>query len=245
MPSRRPWLLALLVGALLLGAAGWWTWKQATHARQTDQQLQQARSALSTSQEQVTLLDGERRKLAADYDALKDRWAKSDEELKRLGKSSEEMAGELERLSRERAELQHRLEEGTQTAEHRAQRAAADRTALEAKLSDVTRASQELETAGEQLQERLQQQAGERERLGDQLMELSRAYEGLAQSTTPGASSGSSAGPPGPYDRLDSSTSWRAAIEPIDPATLPRNDWKLVLDWLLHPMRPARLDEAR
>lgn len=240
MPRGR--ILALLLGGLLFaGVAGWWTWTQAVHARHTSQQLQQTRATLSTTQEQVALLEDERKKLADSYGLLKDRWTTTDEDLQRLKRSSEEMTADVERLSRERADLQRQLEDGAQAAERRTQaltrQAAADRAALETQLHETVRASEELDAAMEQLQERLRSQAGERERLGEQLVELSRAYEGLAQSAAPVTAAGPSAGTPA---RPDPSASWRAAIEPIDPATLPRSGWTLFRDWLLYPMRPAR-----
>jgi len=188
----------LLLWGLCLGTGGWWAWTRLTRQQQTDQQLQQAQAAFSKAQEQLTLLDGERRKLADAYDVLKDRLAKSDEELKRAGKSSEEMTANAERLSRERAELQRQLEEATRTAEHRlqalAQQATVDRTALEAKLSETTRASRELDATIEQLQRRVQQQASAREQRQEQLMELSRAYEALAQAPPPSSSPEAPAG---------------------------------------------------
>ncbi len=256
----------LLVGGLSLGAGGWWVATLITRQQQTTRQLQQTSSTLSQAQEQLTLLEGERHKLADAYDILKDRWAKSDEELKRLQKSSEEMTAELERRSHERSELQHQLEEATRTVEHRVQtltqQATSDRTALEAKLSEATQASHELEATLEQMQRRLQQRSREREQLGQHLTELSSVYEGLAPAPPhplPGAAS--MAPPNGRRSKPDarrasqpamavvptrvSAFALSAAAETLDPATIPRSSWKLFWNWLLHPMSPSRLDETR
>src|SRR3989338_4561403 len=180
MPRGTLRLAALLVGVPALGAIGW---MMVTRQKQTVQRLTQASAALSQAQEQLTLLDGERQKLADAYEVLKGRLTTTDEALDRLQQYSKALAAERERLSRDRSELQRQLEETARAAERRAQaltqQATSERTALEARVGDATTASRQLEAMIEQLQRRLQQRSSERERMGEQMTRLSRAYEAL------------------------------------------------------------------
>ncbi len=167
MPRGTLRLAALLAGALSLGAVGWGVAMLVSRQQRTTRSLQEASSALSQAQGQLTLLDEERQKLAGAYEVLKGRLTTTDEALTQAGMSSAKMTADLELLSRQRAELQRQLEEAKRTAERQlqtlGQQATADRAALEAKLKERDRGSQVLDATIEQLQHYLEQRSSERQ----------------------------------------------------------------------------------
>ena len=177
-----------------MGVGGWYLWKLQERQRLTLSRLAETQASLAQSQQTMTLIEDERRKLAEAYETLRGRWNASDEELGRLKQAAGRMTKDLATVATERSGIAKDLERSRQAmADIRSQ---VDALQVELTASDARKA--ELETQlkeaastsltpaeVEQLGLALAQSQDEQEQLRAKLLELSRAYEAMAVAPAP------------------------------------------------------------
>jgi len=150
----KGWLSgALAAGCLLLavGAGGWWVWSLQQESAQLGAHLQETLGSLAGAQEVLGVLQEARSTLEEEYDALRARWAKTDEERVQLSETAERTSQELAAVSDERAALSRQLSEmdaarrrlaaQTEVLAQDTSRVNTERAALQAELDDVLRRS--------------------------------------------------------------------------------------------------------
>jgi len=178
----------------VVGGGGWFLQRLETQLHGTTQRLVETETSLAQSQESLTTLEAERKKLSDAYDALKVQLTKTEEERKQAAHQSEQLTANLDQLSKDRAQIQHDLEAAKGTQGQLKQQAdalynevantEAKKTTLELQLKEAQVRVNELEAQSQQL---TQERQVEETRLRGQLAELSHAYERLAR--VPGAES--------------------------------------------------------
>ena len=181
-----PVVLGAVLAVAVLAGGGWWV---AMLHRQTVQHLRQTQAALEEKAKSFVLLEEERQRLSTDYETLKTRWTKTDEELTQLSAASTQTKTELAGVANERTTLQQRLTETErqhatlqtqveqlhrQMEEESRRRASLEAQMTTAEASGLTRA--ELEQISDMLIEQDQQVNELDERMGA----LSHAFEQLA-----------------------------------------------------------------
>jgi len=195
-----------LVAALVVGGIGWLIWSLDVQQRQTSQHLRETEAALADKGQTLALLEEERRRLSDAYDGLKERWAKTDQELQQVTQEATQTSAELAARSREHTELQRNLEEArkkrdalqahVQALEQNLTAAAAEQASLESQLQAAqSRALTPAEM--EQVAQAIAKRQEEERLLRDRLAMLSEAYEQtVRQRSEPPQPSAAEASPP-------------------------------------------------
>lgn len=177
-----------VVGLLLLGGFAWWITRLEQQRRYTKKILEQTEAALDAKNKAFDGLEEQRQQLGNDYDTLKTRWNKTEDELSQARVSAERTQTELAATSQQRLELQARLNETEQRdsgfradiqrlkqqMQEHAQRSAVLEQQLQSQAAGLTRA--ELE----QVAEKLVGQQHETVALDERMQALSHAFEELA-----------------------------------------------------------------
>ncbi len=179
------------LGLLVVGAGACVIWQLQTQRDRTIHQLQQARTAIAQDQEQLTMLETERTRLAEDYETIKTRWTQSEEQMRRMTDAADRMTAELSQLARERADLQRQFEEAKTNAgqlQHQVgeleQTSAAltkDKASLTSSVEELVGRAKAQRQEIDQMKASLEEQRAQALQLGDQLAQVSREYEQLAQ----------------------------------------------------------------
>lgn len=188
--SRMPMIVLGTLGLLLLlGSGTWLVLSLQKQNNQTRQALLQTKAELDEKAQSLAMVEDERQKLSSEYDALKGRWAKTDEELRQATVASQRVQEQLMTASRERMALQQRIDDNekrqaalqsemaqlqTKMSAEASQRFALEAQVKEAAASGLTRA--ELE----QLAAVSAKQASQSKELEERMESLSHAFEQLA-----------------------------------------------------------------
>lgn len=198
--------LLVLCGALFLMAGiGGSLWVAMLH-RQTVERLQQARTALEAKSQTVAGLEEERQRLSTDYETLKTRWTKTDDELKQVSAASTQTKTELASVTNERSALQAQVEQlHRQMEEASRRRASWEAHMTAAAASGLTRA--ELE----QLSDLTVLQDRRADELQQRMEALSHAFEQLAWKHIELQEATGQGAPPGPSPSLAESAEASAA----------------------------------
>ena len=226
--SKISHIVIAVCAVAILGAGGWWV---ARLHRQTVQRLRQTQTALEEKAASLALLEDERQRLSADYETLKTRWTKTNEELTQLSAASTQTKNELASVTNERATLQQRLAATerqhaalqTQVAQlHRQMEEESRRRAsLEAQLTAAA-ASGLTRAEVEQLSDLTALQDRQASALGERMEALSHAFEQLAWKHIELQEAAGQSAPPGPAPSLAESTDTSA----VDGAPISRPEAK-------------------
>jgi len=140
--GRVPLLtVVLLLFTLAIGAGSWWVLRLRQQQRGTLKRLQEANAQLEAKRTALSALETQHHQLSDEYNTLKARWNRTDQELQQLAHASAQMKTELTALSGERSGLQQQVEAAVQ----RSKEGAIERQALQQQLAALRRELQEIE----------------------------------------------------------------------------------------------------
>ncbi len=188
--GRMPVMVLGCAGLLiLLGLGSWLIISQQQQQKQTRQALKRTQAELEQKAQTLAMLEEERQKLSSDYDVLKGRWAKADDELRQVKTTAERTQEQLATASNERIALEQRLTD----TERRHAALQGEIAQVRQKMEEETRQYAALEAqvaravdAGltraelEQLSDVVARRESNTEELQERMEALSHAFEQLA-----------------------------------------------------------------